>query len=135
MAGKDSGPMLIPPEAPLSPEAFEWLSRLVYERSRICLAEDKRILLASRLGQRLRDLGLASFDDYCHRLATPDGVDEVAELIDLVSTNHTRFFREPVHFEILRGILPELSRRAVRDGRPLSLWSAAAASARTIAIE
>ncbi|MFM8284614.1 MAG: CheR family methyltransferase [Planctomycetaceae bacterium] len=120
--------MLIPPETPLSPEAFEWLSRLVYEHSRICLAEDKRILLASRLGQRLRDLGLASFDDYCHRLATPDGVDEVAELIDLVSTNHTRFFREPVHFEILRGILPELSRRAVRDGRPLALWSAAAAS-------
>ncbi|MFZ4730968.1 MAG: CheR family methyltransferase [Pirellulales bacterium] len=120
--------MVIPPEIQLSHEAFEWLSRLVYDQSRICLGDDKRILLASRLTQRLRDLGLGSFEDYCDRLAAPDGVDEVTELIDLVSTNHTRFFREPIHFEILRRLLPELASRAARDGRSLSLWSAAAAS-------
>jgi chemotaxis protein methyltransferase CheR len=128
VARKDPGDMLIPPDIPLSSEAFAWLSRLVYDRSRICLGEDKRILLASRLAQRLRDLGLGSYEEYCERLTAAEGADEVVELIDLVSTNHTRFFREPVHFDILRRLLPDLSRRAVRDGRPLALWSAAAAS-------
>lgn len=116
-----------PVEIPLSPEAFAWLSELIYRRSRICLGEDKRVLLASRLGQRLQSLGLATYEDYCHLLAAA-GDDEVAELIDLVSTNHTRFFREPVHFELLRGILPDLARRALGAGRSLSLWSAAASS-------
>jgi chemotaxis protein methyltransferase CheR len=50
-------------------------------------------------------------------------------LIDLVSTNHTHFFREPEHFTILADrVLPRLADRRGPSGRPLQIWSAASSS-------
>ena len=50
--------MQFPSEAPLSAEAYDFLAQLIYERSRIRLGSDKHALVAGRLGQRLRHLGL-----------------------------------------------------------------------------
>jgi chemotaxis protein methyltransferase CheR len=50
-------------------------------------------------------------------------------LVDLISTNHTKFFREPDHFSFLVSrVLPALIPRLVSLGSPLRLWSAAASS-------
>ena len=117
------------PDLALSPRDFDFLSRLVYDRSRICLGPEKQPLVAGRLARRLRSLGCAGFADYCARLAAPGGADEIDVVIDLITTNHTHFFREREHFEILsRQLLPALAARASKDGRPLQVWSAAAAS-------
>jgi chemotaxis protein methyltransferase CheR len=117
------------PDLALSPRDFDFLSRLVYDRSRICLGPEKQPLVAGRLARRLRSLGCAGFADYCARLAAPGGADEIDVVIDLITTNHTHFFREREHFEILsRQLLPTLAARASKDGRPLQVWSAAAAS-------
>jgi chemotaxis protein methyltransferase CheR len=117
------------PDLALSPRDFDFLSRLVYDRSRICLGPEKQPLVAGRLARRLRSLGCAGFADYCARLAAPGGADEIDVVIDLITTNHTHFFREREHFEILsRQLLPTLAARASKDGRPLQIWSAAAAS-------
>ena len=49
--------------------------------------------------------------------------------VAISATNHTHFFREPAHFEILaHDLLPTLAARAVAAARPLRVWSAAAAS-------
>jgi chemotaxis protein methyltransferase CheR len=117
------------PDLALSPRDFDFLSRLVYDRSRICLGPEKQPLVAGRLARRLRSLGCAGFADYCARLAAPGGADEIDVVIDLITTNHTHFFREREHFEILsRPLLPAPAARASKDGRPLQVWSAAAAS-------
>jgi chemotaxis protein methyltransferase CheR len=121
--------MAIPSEQPLSPQAYAFLANLVHRRSRIQLGPDRQALLAGRLGQRLRDLGLAGYEDYCRLLESPQGEEEVGSLIDLVATNHTHFFREAEHFSILADrVLPRLADRRGPTGRPLQFWSAASSS-------
>ena len=121
--------MVIPPEQQLSPQAYAFLARLVHERSRIQLGTDRQMMVAGRLGQRLRTLGLAGFEEYCRLLESPHGEEEVDCLIDLVSTNHTHFFREAEHFTILAGeVLPRLTEQLRASRRPLRVWSAASSS-------
>ena len=113
----------------VSGKAYRILTDLIYEHSRIRLGADKQMLLANRLQKRLRTLGLASYDDYCAILQSPEGAEEIEELVDLISTNHTRFFREPNHFSFLANrVLPQLVPRLIAARSPLRLWSAAASS-------
>ena len=113
----------------LSTRTFQSIARLVYEHSRICLGAEKRLLLANRLRGRLVELGIESFDTYSALLASHEGAAEIEVLVDLVSINHTQFFREVGHFEYLTNhILPEVVPRLLATGAPLRLWSAAASS-------
>jgi chemotaxis protein methyltransferase CheR len=112
-----------------SAKAYRILTDLVYEHSRIRLGADKQMLLTNRLQKRLRALGLESYDDYCAILQSPEGTEEIEELVDLISTNHTKFFREPNHFSFLTNrALPALIPQLVASQLPLRLWSAAASS-------
>ena len=102
---------------------------LVYQHSRIRLGPDKQPMLANRLRKRLRVLGSNSYDDYCAVLESPEGPEEIEQLVDLISTNHTKFFREPDHFTFLTNrVLPALIPRLVAARSPLRVWSAAASS-------
>ncbi len=119
---------MLSPETEPDERSYAFLADLVYRRSRIRLGPDKRAFVGGRLAGRLQTLGLSSFGDYCRLLATGN-VDEAERVIDLISTNHTSFFREPAHFEFLaRELLPELSVRSSATSRPLTVWCAAAAS-------
>ena len=112
-----------------SSKAYRTLTDLVYEHSRIRLGPDKQTLLANRLRKRLQALELESYEDYCAVLQSPHGAEEVEELVDLISTNHTRFYREPEHFSFLtRRVLPVLVPQLLAAHLPLRLWSAAASS-------
>jgi len=115
--------------ATLSAGAYQTLANLVFQHSRIQLGVDKHTMLANRLRKRLRALGLACYDEYCAVLRSDRGPEEVEHLVDLISTNHTKFFREPEHFTFLTNrILPELAPRLAAAGTPLRVWSAAASS-------
>jgi chemotaxis protein methyltransferase CheR len=109
---------------------FEFIRTLVYEHSRINLGPDKRELVAARLGKRLRARHLGSVDEYCELLRRDRDVDELAHLIDAISTNHTFFFRENAHFEFVRShIVPEMLARRVTDRAAcFHAWSAACSS-------
>ena len=113
----------------LSAKAYRTLTDLVYEHSRIRLGPDKQTLLANRLRKRLQALELGSYDEYCEMLQASSGTTEVEELVDLISTNHTRFYREPEHFSFLsRRALPALTPKLNVAGAPLRLWTAASSS-------
>jgi chemotaxis protein methyltransferase CheR len=116
-------------ETPLSAEAYRFIVDLIYRHSRIKLGSDKQALLSSRLTKRLRSIGLSSFDEYCAVLRSPQSQDEIEELLDLISTNHTRFYREPDHFDdLIAKILPPLSPTLIARHSPLRVWSAASSS-------
>ena len=106
---------------------FEFIRSVVYEHSRISLGPEKRELVSARLGKRLRATNLPSLGEYCQLLQSPAAGDELGNLIDAISTNHTFFFRESVHFDFLRdAIVPEMSARARTERWPaLRIWSAA----------
>jgi chemotaxis protein methyltransferase CheR len=115
--------------ATLSAAAYRTLADLIYQHSRIRLGPEKQPMLANRLRKRLRSLGLTTYDEYCGVLHSAQGPDEIEQLVDLISTNHTRFFREPEHFSFLTGrILPDLVSRLAAEGSSLRIWSAAASS-------
>lgn len=109
--------------------SYRQIVDIVYRHSRINLGSARQQLVVARLAKRCRELGLTTFEAYCDRLAGSEGPPEIPVLIDLISTNHTGFFREPVHFEyVASAILPELGSAA--GGRPLAVrcWSAASSS-------
>lgn len=109
---------------------FEFIRSLVYEHSRISLGPDKRDLVAARLGKRLRATQAPTIDDYCQLLRDPAAGEELAHLIDAISTNHTFFFRENAHFDFVRStIIPEmLSRQRAERWLRFNAWSAACSS-------
>ncbi|MEN9841475.1 MAG: hypothetical protein RL376_1275 [Verrucomicrobiota bacterium] len=109
---------------------YQFLRDFVYQHSRINLGPDKQELVSARLGKRLRATNTATITDYCELLRTPAGADELGNLIDAISTNHTYFFREEGHFTALKEIiLPDLVRRREKENwSALRVWSAASSS-------
>ncbi|MBW1913378.1 MAG: protein-glutamate O-methyltransferase CheR [Deltaproteobacteria bacterium] len=79
---------------------FEKLSKLVYHECGINLHDGKRELLQARLAKRLRNTGINSIDKYI-KIIEKDS-DELINFLDAISTNHTFFFREKQHFEVLQ---------------------------------
>jgi chemotaxis protein methyltransferase CheR len=107
---------------------FRKISAMAHGDAGIALHETKATLVYSRLAKRLRALGLTSFQDYCALVAGHDGVDERQKMLAALTTNVTRFFREPHHFDHLRDkVLPPLL-AAARAGGRVRLWSSACSS-------
>lgn len=112
-------------EYPFTWEEFEALRRLVVANTGIVVADTKFEMFYSRLARRLRALGLRDFRDYLALLRQGDAA-EIPQLINVITTNLTGFFREPHHFEFLAQTL--VPRWAARPGAPLRIWSAGCAS-------
>lgn len=107
---------------------FRKISAMVHGDAGISLPEAKATLVYSRLAKRLRALGLTSFKDYCELVADGNGVDERQKMLAALTTNVTRFFREPHHFDHLKdNVLPPLLDAARRGGK-VRIWSAACSS-------
>ncbi len=106
---------------------FERLSAFVYEQTGISLSAAKKTMLQARLQKRLRHLQMKSFGEYCSYLFNPTGMAaELEEMINVVTTNKTDFFREPHHFDFIRDTaLPEIEKNGVRTSHALRAWSTA----------
>ncbi len=101
---------------------FRKFRDLVYEKSGIHLTEQKEALLCSRVGKRMRALGIENYRDYLHKIVEDDDGEECVQLLDAVSTNVTSFFREPVAFSFLT---QEIDRWYEMGQRSFRFWSAA----------
>jgi chemotaxis protein methyltransferase CheR len=123
-----AGPAMVEGEFLFTEGDFRKIAAMVHGDAGIALHETKATLVYSRLAKRLRALGLSSFQDYCALVASADGVDERQRMLAALTTNVTRFFREPHHFDHLKSkVLPPLL-AAARAGRKVRLWSAACSS-------
>ncbi len=116
-------------EFTLTSDDFRSLAGLLHADTGITLHEGKATLLYSRLAKRLRALGMTGFTDYCALVSNPaHGSEERGLMVRALTTNVTRFFREPHHFDHLRdAVLPPLLKQAERGGR-IRIWSAACSS-------
>jgi len=121
---KSDAQPLVDGEFPFTLDDFRDIAQLLYADSGIHLQEAKATLVYSRLAKRLRKLGLASFSDYRALLHGPDGEGERPALLSALTTNVTRFFREPHHFDDLRRQVKLVLAPAARAGGRVRLWSA-----------
>ncbi|AGW15149.1 CheR family methyltransferase [Megalodesulfovibrio gigas] len=109
----------------LNDAEFNRLASFIYREVGIKMPPGKKTMLEARLLKRLRILKLPDYKSYCDYLFSPAGMTaELHQLIDVVTTNTTDFFREPKHFELLQqNLLPHLANGPCR-GRTLRVWSA-----------
>ncbi len=114
----------------LRPVEFQRFSEMVRRHSGIHLGTVKNELLRARLAKRMRALSLTSFREYYQMVLTDETGEELARMLDVVTTNKTEFFREDKHFTLLtQKLLPELLKEAAqRPDKTLRIWSAACSS-------
>jgi chemotaxis protein methyltransferase CheR len=125
LPGRPRGRPLVEGEFPLEAGDFAAIAAMLRADSGIALPEAEAVLVYSRLAKRLRALGLGSFRHYCALIAGERGAQERRHMLTALTTNVTRFFREPHHFEHLRTVaLPPLL-QAARHGARVRVWSAA----------
>jgi chemotaxis protein methyltransferase CheR len=98
---------------------FEKIRRLAYEKFGLNLTEAKQTLVAARLGKKLRELKIPSYEAYYDLVVADRSGESLIALIDALSTNHTAFLREASHFDfLLKTAVPALRKRATID-----IWS------------
>lgn len=105
-------------------ESFQRLSVYIYNEYGIRLPPVKKTMLESRLNRMVRSLAMTSYREFLDFVFSDVGRQrELFHVIDLITTNKTDFFREPIHFRYLRdAFLPE--NVAADDHRHLQVWSA-----------
>jgi len=116
-------------KAQLTQIEFDRLSSFIYKESGIKMPPVKRIMLQSRLQKRLKELKMTSFKQYCDYVFSKEGLNnELIHMLDVVSTNKTDFFREPVHFDFLSStVLPEYTSKQ-KSNKLFKVWSAGCSS-------
>lgn len=107
---------------------FEFISKLVYDRTGIVLAEHKRNMVYSRLSRRLRQLNFQTFGEYIAYVQGPAEKEEMGNLVNAITTNLTSFFREGHHFDHLRDKVLEPLLSAPSPTKRLRIWSAGCSS-------
>lgn len=108
----------------LTDEEFKIFAALIYEESGIFLKESKITLLSNRLRKRLKALGFAEYSDYyAYIINLTDKSKEIEELLDVVSTNETYFYRNERQFDALKDhCIPDIARN--KRQKFLRIWSA-----------
>ncbi len=106
---------------------FTFLADFVNKQVGIVLSEQKKDMVYSRLVRRLRTLNLTSFSEYCALLKSEEGKGEIVNLVNAITTNLTKFFREEHHFTHLESIISELEVSNPKN-KKLRIWSAACSS-------
>lgn len=111
---------------------FDYICRLVQERSAIVLEAGKEYLVELRLKPLLRDCGVADMGAFVERLRNDRSGTLQRQVVEAMTTNETSFFRDIHPFETLRKlILPELLRLRAGE-RTLNVWCGAASSGQEI---
>jgi chemotaxis protein methyltransferase CheR len=103
---------------------FELFRNLIYNESGIHFSSTNRSILESRLKERLREKKLDNLRAY-HEIIVRDK-EEMKLLLDSVTTNLTRFFRNTPHFDTMEHyVIPELLKIKKETGNHvIKIWSA-----------
>ena len=112
----------------MKPEDFNFISKLVKERSGLVLTKDKLYLLESRLMPVARKRGMKGLEELVAAIRGRREEAFIREVTEAMTTNESFFFRDIKPFDLFRGtILPQLleSRAAKKSFR---IWCAAASS-------
>ncbi len=112
----------------LSDIDFKKLSDFIYFNYGIKLPIAKKVMLQSRLNARLRANNIDSYKAYTEFVLSGKGGEaEIINMVDLVSTNKTDFYRESAHFDFMKEVvLPEHFEQF--SERTFRVWSSASSS-------
>ena len=111
----------------MTPLDYEYLQRLLKDRSGLMLSADKQYLIESRLLPLARKSGLSGIGELVQKLKNGSETLTV-DVVEAMTTNETFFFRDKIPFENVRDtVLPQLL-KARANRRSLRIWCAAAST-------
>jgi chemotaxis protein methyltransferase CheR len=111
----------------VTPFDYEYLRKLLKERSGLDLSADKQYLVESRLLPLARRSGLGGITELVQKMKGSSEALTI-QVVEAMTTNETFFFRDKIPFDNLRdSILPGLI-RARASRRSLRIWSAASST-------
>jgi chemotaxis protein methyltransferase CheR len=109
---------------------FEELTALIARNFGINIGKNKMSLVTGRIYPMLEKYGFANHRACLEAIKGDSTGELLSELVNRISTNHTAFFREDAHFQLLRQtVLPDLIRRKTETfDRDIRIWCAACAT-------
>ena len=111
----------------MTPLDYDYLRRLLRERSGLVLSDDKQYLVESRLAPIARKAGLSDLGQLIGKLRRADER-MIVDVVEAMTTNESFFFRDKIPFDHFRDtIMPALlTARAAQ--RRIRIWCAAAST-------
>lgn len=111
----------------MTDDEFLLIRDLIYNYSGLYFADDNRFLLERRLSPRLSQLQFATFHEYYYHLKYDLNKDqELSDIMDVLTTNETYFFREAFQLKAFsEEIIPEIiAVKGAKKDKSLRIWSA-----------
>lgn len=102
----------------MTPHDFERATRLIKSRSGIILGNHKEDMVARNLGLYTKKLDLQRVSEYLDHLEYNANSPEWERFITIFTINHTAFFREQHHFDVLAAFVKDKK-------KPITVWSSA----------
>jgi chemotaxis protein methyltransferase CheR len=111
----------------MTPLDYDYLQKILKDRSGLMLSADKKYLLESRLLPLARKTGVAGISDLVQKMK--GGCEPlILSVVEAMTTNETFFFRDKTPFDHFKEtVIPELL-RARAGRRALRIWCAAAST-------
>jgi chemotaxis protein methyltransferase CheR len=107
---------------------YDYLRKLLKERSGLVLSADKQYLVESRLLPLARKISVSNLADLVAKLKAPGAERLIVDVVEAMTTNESFFFRDKIPFEHFRQfMLPNLL-KARATQRRLRIWCAAAST-------
>ena len=111
----------------MTPQDFDYLRKLLKERSGLMLSAEKQYLAESRLLPVARRHGMTTLGELVGRLKSA-GAGLTVEVVEAMTTNETFFYRDKIPFEHLsETVLPALIAARAREKR-IRIWCTAAST-------
>ncbi|EON91871.1 protein-glutamate O-methyltransferase [Marinobacter lipolyticus SM19] len=107
---------------------FTQWQTLLERRTGITLSSGRRSFLETNLGIRMREIGCDSYQAYYEQIVSgADAILEWATLVDRLTVQETRFFRDPDAFRFVSDFVLTRPREQLKR-RPLEAWSVGCSS-------
>jgi len=112
----------------VTPLDYEFLRKLLKERSGLDLSPDKQYLVESRLVPLARKVGLAGISDLVQRMKSGSAEALTSDVVEAMTTNETFFFRDKTPFDHLKDTMMPALLQARGARRSLRIWCAASST-------
>jgi chemotaxis protein methyltransferase CheR len=112
----------------VTPFDFEYLRKLLKDRSGLVLSADKQYLVESRLLPIARKAAVNGINGLVHRMREGGAERLTVEVIEAMTTNETFFFRDKIPFEHFRDTMMPALLAARTTQRRIRIWCAAAST-------
>jgi len=111
----------------VTPLDYDYLRKLLKERSGLVLSADKQYLVESRLTPLARKAGIASLGELVAKVRT-NNEKLIVDVVEAMTTNESFFYRDKLPFDHFTGtIMPALIAARAKERR-IRIWCAAAST-------